>query len=812
MTILKTVLTMSFYGSLMGLVALGVSLLLNKVRAPRAVALVLWALVALRLVCPVELTSRFSVMNAVPRTPAVSHVQTTPVSKVHTPPAQNTPISQGTQTANGAAPQTPASTPVPVESPVSLEAILGVVWAAGVCGFVLWGVVSYVLLRRRLRFAMRLEPDVYEVDTISTPCVAGFRKPRVYLPVGLTPEQQLYTVTHERGHIRHGDHLWKLLSYLVLSLHWFNPLVWVFYFRFQQDMEMACDQRVLKILGPDIRADYSQSLLALAKKQRAVVPSPIAFSENTTKARITGILRYKKPLAVVTALVLAAGIVLAGCMAAGPVEVTDETTQPTEPAETAQPTASGNDPMDTTVLREPPYDALTIDGLVAIHQQEYYRYTQHGSPDQVECFLATPELLLDSDDARDCNREMWEAAAPVLEQAAKAAETHGVFTNCETNYDAWVYENTLTVCMWISRDCEDIDYFVYTFDLDTGRRLTNEEAARVAGLGEDWFNTLHSAVQARFEQRAGLIARDEFYYGELDKTLSQENLSQAVIYPSADGTPMAMYRIYNLAGSASSYELLDLYGALRGHEVDITATLEELFGKKNAVTMELSHCENGWFSNGKAIEVTDPACIREWIYQLSQYTWVAGGADYTACSFIRISVPDSWESITFYDLGDGVLYLYGLSEGGVLVPRSDGEAHNVFDTLREYYDNAELSEVYNICFSAEDAQEAAGYFAETVYRDHLLGLTRGSGYAITDYRVVQWDTINTGDDGNAIVIHLEYATVPADWNSPLIWTGNTRTGTGEWEGWAIATREIGLQKTDSSWHCYSMGTGGVQLP
>ena len=232
---LRTVLTMSFYGSLAGLAALALSLGMRHIRASRGVVLAVWALAGLRLLCPLELTSGFSVWQTAPWAQTVQTEQKAPTGGG----------AQAQIVQDGTAPSTEKGQTQGAGA-VSLTSILTTVWAGGVGLLLLWGGVSYVLFRRRLRFAVRLEKSVYEVDTVSTPCVAGFLRPKVYLPVGLTELQRRYTVAHERAHIRNGDHLWKLASYLILSIHWFNPLVWVQYRRFQQDLEMACDERVLK--------------------------------------------------------------------------------------------------------------------------------------------------------------------------------------------------------------------------------------------------------------------------------------------------------------------------------------------------------------------------------------------------------------------------------------------------------------------------------------------------------------------------------------------------------------------------------------
>ena len=342
--ILDTILRMSLYGALVGLAALVVSRALNHLRAPKGVALMLWAIAALRLLCPVALSSSLSVMNAAPQPPRIDFkssytgnyqtaVQGTPEydrALAAGAPVQTVMTSEGQQVTAyyyeaKSGDITPAQTAEQAWGPA-----LTVLWAVGAGALVLWGFGSYFLFRRRLQFAMRLSDEIYEVDTIPSPCVVGFLHPRIYLPVGLTEMQQRHTIAHERAHLQHRDHIWKLMSYVVLSVHWFNPVVWLLYRQFQQDLEMACDERVLKALGPSVRADYSESLLALAKKQHLVVPNPIAFSENTTKDRITKVLRYKKPLAAVTVAALVLSLILGTILFAGPVEAAGEETELTQ--------------------------------------------------------------------------------------------------------------------------------------------------------------------------------------------------------------------------------------------------------------------------------------------------------------------------------------------------------------------------------------------------------------------------------------------------------------------------------------------------
>lgn len=340
MTVLKALFLASLYGTFMGLIAYGVSLLVGRLRVSRGAAMILWALVAVRLLCPVGITSAFSLFN-VPQWAEQAAEQVGTRQEAQREEITPTEIQQPSQkpgtTANienmtqeevyqelgivepgylsSVLPQT-----VEKGTAGNLGTVLLLVWLGGVACFVSWGIFSYVRFKRSLRLSGWLDLGLYEAVSVTTPCVVGFFHPRIYLPVGLTEQQRFHAVTHEKCHIRRGDHIWKLLSYGVLAVHWFNPLVWLFYHRFQQDMELACDEKALKILGEGEKAAYSQSLLDLSQKERSVTPGPVGFSENPTKNRILRALRYKRPLAVVTALVLVVGILLVGGVAAQPTE------------------------------------------------------------------------------------------------------------------------------------------------------------------------------------------------------------------------------------------------------------------------------------------------------------------------------------------------------------------------------------------------------------------------------------------------------------------------------------------------------------
>lgn len=194
-------------------------------------------------------------------------------------------------------------------------------WAAGVAILLGYSILSYMLLHRRLRQAVRVQEDVYESERIDTPFLLGILNPRIYLPVGLPKEERAYVLAHELAHLRRGDYLVKLATWLALSLHWFNPLVWLAYGLMSRDMEMSCDERVIRRLGEGSKKAYSQTLLSIseasggARERRFSVP--LSFGEDDIGGRVKNVLAYRRVKAgTAVALTLALG-------AAGLVLLTD---------------------------------------------------------------------------------------------------------------------------------------------------------------------------------------------------------------------------------------------------------------------------------------------------------------------------------------------------------------------------------------------------------------------------------------------------------------------------------------------------------
>lgn len=192
------------------------------------------------------------------------------------------------------------------------------VWAAGAAVMLLYGAVSYCKVRRKLAVVVPLRDNIYIADDIRTPFVIGFFCPKIYLPCGLGEKEQEYIICHEQHHIERLDHIVKALAFLALCVHWFNPLVWAAFILAGKDMEMSCDEAVIRKLGEGVRADYSASLLTLATGRRIIAGTPLAFGAGDTKGRIRNLANWKKPAFWVVLAAVIGCIALAVCLLANP--------------------------------------------------------------------------------------------------------------------------------------------------------------------------------------------------------------------------------------------------------------------------------------------------------------------------------------------------------------------------------------------------------------------------------------------------------------------------------------------------------------
>ncbi|WP_312699330.1 M56 family metallopeptidase [Sedimentibacter sp.] len=297
-----TVLSMSLTASYAVIFVIIARFFLKK--TPKIFSYALWLIVLFRLVCPFSFGSSVSMM------PENSGFVSENIMGVH-------PVMDNETTAAENAVSNTVHSPVIPSDPASgfsfmktMTEAAPIIWIIGITVFLIYGTVSYLKLKNILNTATLVNDNIFETDRIKTPFVLGIIRPKIYIPVNLSDNELKYIIKHEQTHIRRHDHIVKLISFFSLAIHWFNPLVWLSFFLMSKDMEMSCDESVMKSTGEDIRMNYSKSLLSLSAKQSGLLV-PLAFGESNVMSRIKNILNYKKP----SYLILAAAAAIVVCIA-----------------------------------------------------------------------------------------------------------------------------------------------------------------------------------------------------------------------------------------------------------------------------------------------------------------------------------------------------------------------------------------------------------------------------------------------------------------------------------------------------------------
>ena len=286
-------------------------------KAPKALTCALWAVVAIRLLCPFSIESVFSLLPSAEPIP----------QEILLSPAPQ--IDSGVSVIDGAINPilSESFTPVMGASVNPLQIVLAVsaqVWLLGVAAMVIYAAVSYTRVYRRVRVSVPVQDRVYVCDGIDTPFIFGILRPRIYLPSSLSEDDRANVLSHEYAHLKRFDHWWKPLGFVLLSVYWFHPLMWVAYILLCRDIETACDEHVLRNMSKADAARYAEALLHCSSKQRFVSACPLAFGESGVKSRIKYALSYKKPALWVMVLCVLASVTLTACFLTDPLTDTPE--------------------------------------------------------------------------------------------------------------------------------------------------------------------------------------------------------------------------------------------------------------------------------------------------------------------------------------------------------------------------------------------------------------------------------------------------------------------------------------------------------
>ena len=308
------IVNMSISAGWLVLAVLALRLILKK--APKWVNVLLWGIVAVRLICP------FSIESALSLIPSKETIS--PGIMMDWTPEISTGIESLDQVVNPVISTSFAPNPGTSANPLQiLIPVAANLWLLGVLILLAYTAISYLTLRLKLRTAVILRANIFQCETVCSPFVLGILKPKIYLPYTMDENNLDHVVAHEMAHIKRKDHWWKPLGFLLLTVYWFNPLMWVAYILLCRDIELACDEKVIAELGNEQRADYTQALVACAVNRRMIAACPLAFGEIGVKDRVKSILNYRKPTLwiIVTAVVVC--IVVAVCFLTNPLDSVD---------------------------------------------------------------------------------------------------------------------------------------------------------------------------------------------------------------------------------------------------------------------------------------------------------------------------------------------------------------------------------------------------------------------------------------------------------------------------------------------------------
>ncbi len=406
-------------------------------RAPKRVLSLLWLVVFARLLIPVSLESPLSIVPDAMPPRTLTQLEDGPEPPLQTAPVQIPGPAQGTAGSHwegpgpnptpatqggpgglpvSAVPEAPSPTAPQPEAPTPFpwSTVLAGMWLAGALAMGGGALVSYLRLRRRLFDAIRAPDGAWEHPSVGSPFILGVFRPRIYLPAGLRGQPRQFILCHERAHLRRLDHLVKPLCWAALAVHWFNPAVWLAFVLMSRDIEAACDEAVIRTLGPAVKADYSATLLSLATGRRIPAPCPLAFDEGDAKGRIHNVLRYQRPTLWIVVVSAVMALMAAVCLLTDPVSAKTPEDEPVPSAAVSQPPES---PLPTPSPEPTPAPAEPSPVLeewmleVLSGQREFRRpggergYTIHqlrsffyGDPSEVQITMeAGPITIMDLD-------------------------------------------------------------------------------------------------------------------------------------------------------------------------------------------------------------------------------------------------------------------------------------------------------------------------------------------------------------------------------------------------------------------------------
>lgn len=502
--LLSEVLHMSFMASIVILAVLVIRLLFRKL--PKLFRYVLWSVVLFRLLCPVTVSSSFSFFRVL-ETPMKGTQLMQRLPEDYPEAGKQAYMPKDGQITDNAEKVTvpPSFSEAKTRAEITKlwRHFAVCAWLLGVSIMMLYSICSLIRLKRRLIGALRMNEQVFLSDSIVTPFVIGIFKPRIYLPCTLGEEEKSYIILHEQIHIKRGDHIFRALAFGALAIHWFNPLVWLAFYLSGVDMEMSCDEAVMKKTDSDIRAAYSTSLLGLSTGKRYFNGTLLAFGEGNVKNRIRNVMKYRKPalITVITAVLVV--IVLVCTMGSNPKDGSD---------------SKGNEPIgnEAVILEESMEKLQEEQAALTDKQTEVVDTAKVVQEEEQNAKRRIAQLELWA--RAFCNRKITTIRDMISEEALEAMKESGLYQGGDSFgwSSPWPWN-------------EQGDYVI--------TEVTDSSAVI---LYYAWVSDPHITVwreTLKFHEEEGMLHIDEEHLSMLDAIASGDEYRQA--YPNGiTGTPM----------------------------------------------------------------------------------------------------------------------------------------------------------------------------------------------------------------------------------------------------------------------------------
>ena len=359
-------------------------------KAPKWINCVLWSLVGLKLILPFSLKS---VLSLIPSSETISKAPSSP--RPHFESGFNIVDRPVNEYLAG---HYFEGVTRPTGHFVDLTEAFAIVWLVGILCLLIYTAFSYFRLKNKIGTAVRLYDNIYQSENVGSPFVLGIIKPKIYLPFNIDDESIGHVISHEKAHIKRMDHLWKPLSFLIVIFYWYNPLVWLGYVLLCRDIELACDEKVIKLLDRDSKADYSHALLKCSVKRRMIAVCPLAFGEVGVKSRVKSVLNYKKPAFWLVLIAIIVSIAVAVCFLTDPKKDKNNATgsNVTQTPSDSTENLGGNNPTPPSELPDffkgKEYMILKAEDLVYDHP--LYSYIQ--TPDKCPIYILKNNVCISS--------------------------------------------------------------------------------------------------------------------------------------------------------------------------------------------------------------------------------------------------------------------------------------------------------------------------------------------------------------------------------------------------------------------------------